>query len=111
MSPTIDKFDEGLRSLNIGSRYPQAESGAFGRLFETVEPVAHEIREQLVTEVETSKGIPEIFSGVNNDSSFNAVAAPCGRIRNVLCANASTGSCRAPAREMSALLPGHYTPA
>ena len=76
MSPTIDKFDEGLRSLNIGSRYPEAESGAFGRLFATAEPVAHEIREQLVTEAGPSRGIPEIFSGVNNNSSFNAVAAP-----------------------------------
>src|ERR1700689_4752301 len=75
MSPTTDKFDEGLRTLNRGSRYRVAASAPFGSLFATVEPVAREMRDQLVNEVGASKRVPEIFSGVNDVSSFNAFAA------------------------------------
>lgn len=76
MYPTADRFDEGLRILNLGSRYRAAASDAFKSLFATVEPVAGEMRDQLVNEVGASKCIPEIFSGVNDDSAFNAFAAP-----------------------------------
>jgi len=75
VSPTADKFDEGLRTLTLGNRYRAAASGAFGSLFALVEPLACEMRDQVLNEVGAEKLIPEIFSGVNDDSAFNAVAA------------------------------------
>jgi hypothetical protein len=83
----IDEFDEGLRALNLGSRYRVDASGAFGPLFATVEPAAREMRDQLIKEVGASKRIPEIFSGVNDDSAFNAVAAPLPGGRYIIAVN------------------------
>ncbi len=57
MGPSTDKFDEGLRTLNLGSRYRVAP-GAFGSLFEIVKPLAREMRDELVKEVGASKRIP-----------------------------------------------------
>jgi hypothetical protein len=86
MSPMIDDFNEGLHSLNLGSRY-SAVPGAFGSLFAMVEPIAREMRDQLVNDVGASKRIPEIFSGVSDASTFNAVAAPLSGGRYLISVN------------------------
>jgi len=71
-----DKFDEGLRALNLGSRYSGSTSGSIEWVFALVEPLAQEIRDQLVREVGPSQRVPEILAGVNDDSTFNAIALP-----------------------------------
>src|SRR5579864_2888252 len=87
MSPAADEFDDGLRALKLGSRYHADASNAFGSLFAMVERIAGEIRDQLVAEVGASKRIPEILSGVNDNSSFNAVAAPLSGGRYIIAVN------------------------
>ncbi|MGH9616831.1 MAG: hypothetical protein ACRD28_08830 [Acidobacteriaceae bacterium] len=61
-----DKFDEGLRAHNLGSRYPASASSAFEWQFGLVEHLAKEIRDQAVSEVQPSQRIPEILCGVND---------------------------------------------
>jgi len=90
MNPIADRFDEGLRVLNLGTRYRPAASGAFESLFATVEPVAREMRDQLINEVGSSKCIPEIFSGVKDDSAFNALAAPLPSGQYIIAVNYGT---------------------
>jgi hypothetical protein len=75
----VDKFDEGLRALNLGSRYSVSTHNPFGWLFELVEPLAREIRDQVIREVGPSQRVPEILAGVNDDSAFNAIAVPSPR--------------------------------
>jgi len=87
MSPATNKFDEGLRTLDLGCRYRWGASSAFGLLFATVEPVASGMRDQLVKEVGASKRIPEIISGINDDSAFNAVSARLPEGRYLLAVN------------------------
>jgi hypothetical protein len=87
MSPTPDEFDEGLRTLNLGSRYRVAASAPFRSLYATVEPLARAMRDQLVNEIGASKRVPEILSGVNDDSSFNAIAAPLPGGRYIIAVN------------------------
>lgn len=71
-----DRFDEGLRALRLGSRYSGSTSGSIEWIFALVEPLAREIRDQAVSEAGTRRRVPEILAGVNNDSTFNAIAAP-----------------------------------
>jgi hypothetical protein len=71
-----DKFDEGLRAHNLGNRYSVSTSSSFGWLFALVEPLAQEMRDQVIREVGPSQRVPEILAGVNEDSAFNAIAAP-----------------------------------
>jgi hypothetical protein len=72
MSTAVDKFDEGLRTLNLGSRYRGDASGPFGSLFATVKPVASEMRDQLVREVGASKRIPESIAVAARITTDNA---------------------------------------
>lgn len=76
MVQIADKFDEGLRANNLGSRYSVPSSSSFGWLFALVEPLAQEMRNQAIREVGPSQRVPEILAGVNGDSAFNAFAAP-----------------------------------
>jgi hypothetical protein len=72
----VDKFDEGLRALNLGSRYSVSTHSPFGWLFTLVEPLAREMRDEVISEVGPSQQVPEILAGVNDDSAFNAIAVP-----------------------------------
>jgi hypothetical protein len=76
MVHAADRFDEGLRTLNLGSRYPGSTSGSIAWVFGLVEPLAREVRDQVVREAGASRRVPEILAGVNNDSAFNAIAVP-----------------------------------
>lgn len=87
MSPAADKFDEGLRALNLGRRFFPATPNAFGGLFSLVEPIAREMRDQLIEEIGT---IPEILGGVNDDSAFDAFAAPLPDGEQIIAVNYGT---------------------
>jgi len=90
MIPTTDKFDEGLRTRELGSRFRTNASDEFGQLFAMVEPLAQDMRDQLVKEVGASKHIPEIFSGVNDRSEFDAVADSLPGGRYIIAVNYGT---------------------
>jgi hypothetical protein len=90
MSPTTDEFDEGLRTLGLGSRYREGSPGAFRSLYATVELAARQMRDQLVSEVGASKRVPEILAGVNDSSAFNAFAAPLSGRRYIIAVNYGT---------------------
>jgi hypothetical protein len=76
MVHTADRFDEDLRTLNFGSRYSGPTSGSIEWVFGLVEPLAREIRDQVVSEAGASRQVPEILAGAKNDSAFNAIAVP-----------------------------------
>ena len=89
-SPTTDEFDEGLRTLGVGSRYREGSPGAFRCLYATVELAARQMRDQLVGEVGASKRVPEILAGVNDSSAFNAFAAQLSGRRYMIAVNYGT---------------------
>ena len=90
MSIPVDTFDEGLRKLKLGRRfYPDAPK-AFGGLFSLVEPHADVLRDRLAEELGPSKFIPEILTGVNDDSTFNAVAVRLCATQYIISVNYGT---------------------
>jgi hypothetical protein len=76
MVHAADRFDEDLRTLNLGSRYSGPKSGSIEWVFGLVEPLAREIRDQVVSEAGASRQVPEILAGIKDDSAFNAIAVP-----------------------------------
>src|ERR1019366_3747963 len=90
MSVPVDTFDEGLRKLKLGRQFNPDDPKAFGGLFSLVEPHADVLRDRLAEALGPSKFIPEILTGVNDDSTFNAVAVRLCATQYIIAVNYGT---------------------